>query len=68
MAFQKTGKDFQSKNAMGKKVYILAKDINTERKQKKCRPEKDLFFGAPKFRELKSNCLDFGFVHLITKY
>ena len=31
MAFH-TEKDLKSKNASGKKVYILAKDVNTERK------------------------------------
>ena len=46
-------------------VYVVwlftLKDVNTEKKYKskpqKCWPEKGLFFGAPKFRQLK--CLYF---------
>ena len=60
MAFH-TEKDLKSKNVTGKKN-ILTKDVNTEGKfeikTKKNRPEKGLFFGAPLFRQLKSNCLD----------
>ena len=58
----------------GGKVYILAKDVNTERKfeikAKKNRPEKGLFLGAPLFRQFKSNCSDFLLpnYHHIAKY
>ena len=50
-----TEKDLKPKKRGGiKKVYILAKDVNTEFeiKAKKCQPEKGLLFGAPKFRQL----------------
>ena len=46
-----TEKDFKSKNVRGKKVYILAKDVNIERKleikAKKIWPEKGLFLVRP---------------------
>ena len=46
-----TDKDLKSKNVRGKKVYILAKDIDSKRKfeikAKKIQLEKCLFFGSP---------------------
>ena len=55
-----------------KKLIFSAKDANTERKckikGKQILPEKGIFFGAPLFRQKKSNYLDFLNVHLITKY
>ena len=46
-----TDKDLKSKNFRGKKVYILAKDIDSKRKfeikAKKIRLEKGLFLGHP---------------------
>ena len=50
MTFQ-TEKDLKSKNVREKKIYILAKEVDIERKfeikAKKIRPENGLFFGAP---------------------
>ena len=47
----RTDKDLKSKNVRVKKVYILAKDIDSKRKfeikDKKNRLEKGLFFGSP---------------------
>ena len=69
MAFH-TEKDFKSKNAREKhKGYILAKLIQKENLKslpKKFRSEKGLFFGAPKFRKLKSNCLEFLLTKLLS--
>ena len=47
-----TNKDLKSKNVMGKKVYILAKDIHSKRKfeikaKKIWLEKKAYFFGSP---------------------
>ena len=44
----RTDKDIKYKNVRGKKVYVLAKDIDSkfEIKAKKIRLEKGLFFGV----------------------
>ena len=52
-------KDLKSKNVKGKKVYILAKDVNTERKFKskpKSWARKRPDITAPQIRQLKLNC------------
>ena len=57
-----TDKDLKSKNVRGKKVYILAKDIDQEEnlksKPKTFQLEKGLFFGSPLFWQLCPKRLD----------
>ena len=56
-----TDKDLKSKNVRGKKVYILAKDIDSKRKfeikAKKIRLEKGLFFWVTLIQAVVSKTL-----------
>ena len=58
----RTNKDLKSKKFKGKKVYILAKDIDSKRKleikAKKFRLEKGLFFGVTLIQAVVSKSLD----------
>ena len=61
-----------SNQKMSEESNILAKDANTERKleikiKKQIRHENCRFFCAPKFRQLKSNCLELFLQNFILK-